>query len=447
MLDRELQGRYFGHDVNNETIKTTTASMVEPGTASERAIERIEQSETADIVIGLVDQNAAENVPTIAGTIRTGLASLSQTARTLVVFRKAGTGSNQPESLEALADEALHLGTFSLPEIHPSVTAAEGISNAYRSIWSISERLGARACVVIASSVETVTPTWIHGLVQPLLERDIDLVAPCYVPHKFEGLLNRAILHPLIRALYGKQIQNPFGPDFGFSARLFPGLLQIDPARTRYEGAQQLALVGPHAIARGFRVCQAYLGKRTYPPVDWKNVDSILAEILGPLFLGVERDAPFWQHIRNSEPVPTYGEPPPWTEETVVVDTQRLLEPFRLGFRNLQEIWGLVLPPTVLLELQKADRLPSEQFRIPDELWARIVYDFALAHRLRIIARDHLLRAMTPLYLGWITSYALEVKAAGGIGVQRRVDRLSTAFENEKPYLVSRWRWPDRFNP
>ncbi len=420
--------------------------MVEPGTASEGASERIEQSGTADIVIGLVDQNAAGNVSAIAGTIRTGLASLSQNARTLVVLRNSSTGSTQAESLDALADDALRLGTYSSPEIHSSVTAAESISNAYRSIWSISERFGARACVVIASSIETVTPAWIQGLVQPLLERDIDLVAPCYVPHEFEGLLNRAILQPLIRALYGKQIQNPFGPDFGFSARLFPSLLQIDPARTRYEGAHQLALVGPHAIARGFRVCQAYLGKRVYPPVDWKHVDSVLAEILGPLFLGVERDAPFWQHIRNSEAVPMYGDPLPRAEETVVVDTQRLLEPFRLGFRNLQEIWGLVLPPTVLFELKKADRLPPEQFRIPDELWARIVYDFALAHRLRIIARDHLLRAMTPLYLGWLTSYALEVNA-GGDGLQRREDRLCTAYESEKSYLVSRWRWPDRFNP
>ncbi len=420
--------------------------MVEPGTASEGATEQIEQSGTADIVIGLVDQHAGENVSAIAGTIRTGLASLSQSARTLVVVKKSSVGSTQRESLDALADDALHLDTYSPPETHPSVTAAETISNAYRNIWSISERLGARACVVVASSVETVTPTWIHGLVQPLLERDIDLVAPCYVPHKFEGLLNRAILQPLIRALYGKQIQNPFGPDFGFSARLFPGLLKIDPARTRYEGAQQLALVGPHAIARGFKVCQVNLGDRTHPPVDWKNVDSILAEILGPLFLGVERDAPFWQHIRNSESVPTYGDPLPWPEETIVVDTQRLLEPFRLGFRNLQEIWGLVLPPTALFELKKADRLPPEQFRIPDELWARIVYDFALAHRLRIIARDHLLRAMTPLYLGWLTSYALEVNS-GGNDPQRREERLCTAYENEKPYLVSRWRWPDRFNP
>jgi glucosylglycerate synthase len=124
-----------------------------------------------------------------------------------------------------------------------------------------------------------------------------------------------------------------------------------------------------------------------------------------------------------------------------------LLEPFQLGFRNLREIWALVLPPGALLELSKAHRLPPEQFRIPDELWARIVYDFALAYRLRTIGRDHLLRAMTPLYLGWVASYALEVESLEATAVQKRLERLCAAYENGKPYLLSRWRWPDRFNP
>jgi glucosylglycerate synthase len=31
--------------------------------------------------------------------------------------------------------------------------------------------------------------------------------------------------------------------------------------------------------------------------------------------------------------------------------------------------------------------------------------------------------------------------------VQKRLERLCVAYENGKPYLLSRWRWPDRFNP
>ena len=54
---------------------------------------------------------------------------------------------------------------------------------------------------------------------------------------------------------------------------------------------------------------------------------------------------------------------------------------------------------------------------------------------------------MTPLYLGWIASYGNELESAAPAEVESRLERLSAAFESRKPYLLSRWRWPDRFNP
>ena len=80
-------------------------------------------------------------------------------------------------------------------------------------------------------------------------------------------------------------------------------------------------------------------------------------------------------------------------------------------------------------------------------MWARIVYDFALAFRLRVMSRDHVLGAMTPLYRAWVASYATEVRTASRRAVEQRLERLGAAFEAQKPYFVSRWRWPDRFNP
>jgi hypothetical protein len=105
-----------------------------------------------------------------------------------------------------------------------------------------------------------------------------------------------------------------------------------------------------------------------------------------------------------------------------------------------------VLPPVSLFELKRLTRLAPEQFQMPDELWARVVYDFALAFRLRRIGRSHLLGALTPLYLGWVASYAQEVAHATVIEADERVERLARVFEENKPYFVSRWRWPDRSN-
>jgi hypothetical protein len=80
-----------------------------------------------------------------------------------------------------------------------------------------------------------------------------------------------------------------------------------------------------------------------------------------------------------------------------------------------------------------------------DSLWARIVYDFLLAYRLRTINRGHLLGAVIPLYLAWVASH-INITASAA-NTETHIEAVATAFEAEKTYLVSRWRWPDRFNP
>ena len=62
-----------------------------------------------------------------------------------------------------------------------------------------------------------------------------------------------------------------------------------------------------------------------------------------------------------------------------------------------------------------------------------------------MINRDHLLRSFVPLYLAWVASWVLQ--AADELAAVERQEQLGAAFERQKPYLLSRWRWPDRFSP
>jgi hypothetical protein len=122
-----------------------------------------------------------------------------------------------------------------------------------------------------------------------------------------------------------------------------------------------------------------------------------------------------------------------------------MLQAFHLAYTNLEGIWALVLPPNTLLGLKRLSLTDAAAFRMPESLWARIVYDFLLAYRLRTINRGHLLGALIPLYLAWVASH-INVLAAG-VKPERHIETVAAAFETEKPYIVSRWRWPDRFNP
>jgi hypothetical protein len=404
------------------------------------ARDRLEQIGAADLVIALLAPASAETLEAVIGRARESVASLYAQVRTVLIH----PGSSPSDTRD---DDVLR--TLQIPSLSAPSTSdpAQAMRAACDTSFSIAVNLGARASAVIISDLDGVTSQWIYRLVRPVLELDFDLVTPCYGHARFEGLLNSAIVAPLTRALYGRRIEHPLGPDFGVSGRMARHFADNPPAP---RDPRSLASLAVEAVSRGFEICQANVGVRRYPPADWMNQSSMLASILDPLFREIEHRAPFWQRVRESQPVPSFGDPPRAADVPPPgdpPDTARLCESFELGCRNLQEVWGVVLPPGALLELTRLSRQPRNAFRMPDPLWARIIYDFALGHRLRILTPDHLLRAMTPLYLAWVASYTLETSAADESVSAARLEKVAAAFEEAKPYALSRWRWPDRFNP
>ena len=398
-----------------------------------------EEVHRADLVVAVLSELDPESLTALCD----GLLALPRSMRIAVALKDSS--AIPPENRSANLENGSHLTIVPWPLIGLDIATAS-ISAGYQSIFSASLNFEARACCIVTSKLEDGDPYWVSQFVKPLLEADFDLVVPAYARHKLEGLLNSAIVSPLSRSLYGKRIQNPMGPDLGISQRLFQRILESDP-QLKHQRVHPLASLAPLAVCGNLKVSQVYLGPRKYPLADWTNVSSLLVEVLAPIFLDMERNAVCWHRVRESKAVPIFGDPFAPSTVAGTVDVDQLVNSFQLGVRDLQEIWGLVLPPASLLELRKLARLTSDQFVMPDELWVRVVYDFALAHRLRNINRDHLLRSMTPLYLGWVASHAREVAYAEVVAIEKRLDRLAVAYEIGKSYLVSRWRWPDRFNP
>jgi hypothetical protein len=200
------------------------------------------------------------------------------------------------------------------------------------------------------------------------------------------------------------------------------------------------AICGEHAV------CQAFLGPAEHAASgSLLDLSSVLAAVLGSVFDEMNHNVSFWQKVRGSEPVRWFGTPVEIAGNPPPVDAHKMWESFRLGCRTLQEVWSAVLPPATLLALKYLAK--DDAATLADDLWARIVYDFALGYRLHVMNRGHLLRAFTPLYLGWLASFVREMSAAPAQDVERRVQQLSMVYETQKPYLISRWRWPDRFNP
>ena len=392
----------------------------------------IQESGPVDLVVGIT---GTAELDALRAKTRVSLNGTS--ARTVIAF--AGDGA--PQAITS-SEERVRFATYPMPSVGSSLAIWADVSAAQRSILALAAAWQARACVVIHGDLAALDAETIRLLTDPALQGQCDLVMPDYPHGKYEGLMNKGILAPLSRALYGKRLHFPLSGEFCAGANVLMKLAEDGGARDRNE--QQLLWPANAVAISGGRLGAAAVNVRHAAQADNVELSAVLSEFAGSLFQEAEVCAAQWQRVRGSQPVPHYGNLIFPQADEHAVDPKPMVESFVFGSRNLEEVWRLVLPPATMLELKRLARLNAEQFRMPDALWARIIYDFALAHRMRRVSRSHVLGALTPLYLGWVASYTQEVRGATAQEADQRIEQLARAYEEQKPYFVSRWRWPER---
>jgi hypothetical protein len=284
---------------------------------------------------------------------------------------------------------------------------------------------------------------WMAQLVAPVVTDGFDYVSPVHVRHANEGALTKGIVYPTFRAVYGVRLREPAASEFGCSARLAEYALEQDFWDAELAPVGIDLWLAAAAAAGDFRIGEVMLGERGMRPTA-ADLSTTLAQVVGALFTDVERRVDVWQRVRSSAPIPVFGTAPPLESGAPPLNVGALVDTFRLGYRELREIWTWVLPPRTIVELRKLTETPPDRLRFDDGLWAGIVYDFALGYAFRAMPRDHLLRSLTPLYDGWLASFVLQTIEATPEQVDRRVEQLCLAFEANKRHLISKWRWPER---
>ncbi len=361
-----------------------------------------------------------------------------------------------PETSRIPVDETIELLSYPLPAVEGTLSPWALTAAAQAALLSLAAdaqgpaQSPAQAVVLLHHDLAALDPATLMQLARPVLAREADLVMASYTQGPFDSLLNQSILAPLARALYGRRVRFPLAPDFALSPRLAARLSM--GAHSGAAGAPP-AVLWPATVAAGIdgSVLEARLGIHHPPPAADIELSTVIALLAGSCFAEMETHAPLWQRVRAAPHTAfrSTGFAPPGEVQAHLqgVDTAPMIKSFLLGSRSLQDVWGMVLPPVTLLDLKRLTLLAPDKFRLPDELWVRIVYDFALGYRLRTINRTHLLGALTPLYLGWVASFINEAASEPAFDAEARSERLARAFEDGKPYLVRRWRWPDRFNP
>jgi len=412
-----------------------------PAVASTPLDEQVARAGTCEVAVAFLTYNNADTLGPILETTMRGLAE--RFPGVPVAFVGADSGSSDGSlDLIAAAGVPSVLTTHDAPlgeRVAVPFHGVPGRSAALRSALAVAHRLGARVVLLLEADLVSLAPDWIGRLTTPVWEEKADFVAAAYARHRFDGTITNLLIAPLVRALYGRRLRQPLGGQQALSGRLVEHLL-LHP---RWDwGGRELAdvwILGS-AIADGFSVWEAWLGPRVIRSrTRTTDLPAMVSQTLGGVLSVMDRHGDLWREVRGSEPLPAVGDAPLPGTEPRQVDVERMASAFRLGLRDLTPVWEHVLAPETLGDVLSLETGDLQDFRFPDDLWARVVYDFALGHHYAVIHREHLLRSLVPLYLGRTAAFVLATRERSAAASEAAAEGVARAFERQKPYLVERW--------
>jgi hypothetical protein len=421
--------------------------MTDQSVMNEPAQQTPKQVVNADVVVGLLTLNNVGTIEQVVKSIIEGLRQFFAGASAMIVNYDGGSQDGTPDIIERLAAGHVPARIVSGAAGRYTTLATDsglsGRAEDIRRLCETAQSLQAKACLIVEGNLRSLSPQWIDLLGRPVYQDQMDYVVPLFRRHRYEGTLVNNLLYPLMRALYGKRLRYPSGGGYGLSGKLARELAKKpfwsqDATRISFDGWMTTV-----ALAEEYQVCHAFLGvKDQESKLGTADLASVLAAAVGSIFQSMEDYEPAWERSHAPLDVTLYGGVE-YAPLTGTVNTARMVSGVRQGVRDLLPLWEVILSPETLGQILALGIQESDEFHFPADLWVQVVYEFALAYHDQVLHREHLLKSLTPLYLGQTASFVLDTQHGDAEHVEAAVESLCRRFEAMKPYLTDRWRWRD----
>jgi hypothetical protein len=322
-----------------------------------------------------------------------------------------------------------------------------GKGNALRAVFQSALTLGVKGCALIDADTRSITPDWVNNLLTPIVREGFDFAAPYYKRYKFDGTITNVIVYPLMSALYGKRLRQPIGGDYGLSNN-FLNMLAKEDVWDVFVGQFGIDVwMTITAITKGLRICQANLGAKVHGAKDPAfSLGPMYLHVLSTIFRSMTKYQDYWMKVDTFEDVKLKGAALQWEPEPIPISVTRLVEEFNMGMAHFSSFYREILGEESygrLSQIANSEVCMPEgycDFHIPADLWARIVYDLAVVFNCWKGNTHKLIDLSSPLYFGKVASLANRTMNLGFDETEKVIEDNMRAFENEKVYLVNRWK-------
>ncbi|MCE5275146.1 MAG: glycosyltransferase [Syntrophaceae bacterium] len=396
--------------------------------------KRLEEIESADILIGIPSYNNQTTIAHVIQMVTHGLANKYKDKRSVILI---ADGGSTDDTREEAKDFQIKPWQEKIVSIY---RGPAGKGTALRSIFEAALRLKVKACAVVDSDLRSITSDWVYYLLDPVMEKGFQFVAPVYMRHKYDGTITNNIVYNLTRVLYGKRIRQPIGGDFAFSYDVAKFYAEQDVWDTDVARFGIDSWMTTTAITNGFKICQSNLGVKIHDVKDPSlHLGPMFRQVVWTIFHLMEVYEDFWKATRGSSPVETFGMQGYTEPEPVRVNMDALLENFRVGFSQFGSLWRDVFSEECFSEIEKAFTIEKDAFLFPVDTWVRILYELAATFHVWQKNRNKLIDLMVPLYYARVASFVNMSRDMNSQQAEDLVEEQAQLFEDHKDYLLKVW--------
>jgi len=397
--------------------------------------KQIEQLANADVVVGIPAYYSDASIGHVIDQVADGLERHYPELRSLIMVADGGSTDDTREVAQNVEDHH-----YNLDVITTIYRGMPGKGSAFRAIFEAAKFLRAKAVAVFDSDLKSINHAWVRNILDPVF-RGYDFVAPDYSRYKFDGTITNTIAYNLTRALYGCNIRQPIGGDFGISLPLLKFYLEQDVWETDIAKFGVDIWMTTTAITGGFKLCQTRLGAKIHGEKDpAADLGPMFREVVGTIFRLMEQNYPFWKKVKKTETPPTFGESVGVEPEAFPIDVEQLVEYFKLGYQNFGAVWKNIIEPEDYAVVEKlAAAGNGNDFELPVEVWVRIVYRYACHCTSAARQRMKILDTLIPLYNARVASLVTVLADKDQQEAEEYYDSQAQAFEKMMPYLLSIW--------
>jgi glycosyltransferase involved in cell wall biosynthesis len=397
----------------------------------------VKKIKNVDLLVGIPCFNNEDTIGFVVEQVSKGLADYFPHLRSAVFVSDGGSLDNTRENAYQAA---------TADAVQKRVTIYRGMpgkGSSVRAVCEVATLLGVKAVAIVDSDLRSITPEWVKLLLEPILSRVAGLVVPYYRRHKFDGTITNHIVYPMTRALYGVEVRQPIGGDFGFGPELASFYMGEDVWDTDVARFGIDIWMTTCAINEGYRIAQTYLGNKIHDAKDpAADLGPMFQQVIGTLFYLMGKYKDNWSRDNPLRVVPVNNKREQDAElEPVPVSLNKLHSEFVEGFDHFLPMFRQILSTDNMKRLEQIHQSWQRNREEPldAELWCKIIYDFACVYHLWRRNRRRLVDMMTPLYFGRTKSYCAQVMHMDDDEAEAVVQNQAAVFAKHKSYLIQRY--------